>query len=69
MECSRSLKSMTNCLWGTRKDFTEELTSELALKSGQFSRVKEKHSKYGEQHMCPKYMVTVSMEDSNTSCG
>ena len=68
MECSGSLKSdMTNCLCGPRKDFIKELISEPELKSGQFSRVKERHSKYGKQHTCPKYEATVSLEDSNTS--
>lgn len=70
MECSGSFKSdMTNCLWGTRKDFIEELTFELDLQSGQFSRVKERHSKYGEQHTCQKCEAIVKFGESNTSRG
>ena len=64
MECSGSLKSdITNCLWGTRKDFIEELPFELDLQSGQFSRVRR------DILTCPKYEATVSLEESNTSHG
>ena len=56
MECPGSLKKDTaNCLRGTRKDFVKQLTFEPDLKSGQFSRVKERHSKYGD-NTCAKIM-------------
>lgn len=50
-----------------RKDFMKEVTFELDLKGEQrVFRLKERHCKHREQHVCKKYEV-ISLEDGDIS--
>lgn len=67
--CSENLKGTRLIAWGIGKDFMKKITVELDFKSEQFPRVKERHFKYWEQHVCNKYEAKINLEDGTFSHG